>query len=283
MDNILGLHHDLKHHIYHHGSYQAFRINDPKPRQIHKASVRDRLLHHAVYRVLYPFFDRRFIADSFSCQVGKGTHRALDRFRTFFRKVGRNNTRTCWILKCDIKKFFEYIDHDTLMAILARSIADKDTLWLLGDIIQSFNAAPSRGLPLGNLTSQLLVNVYMNEFDYFMKYHVRIKHYIRYADDFTVLSHDRGELEELLPKIAAFLRERLKLELHPRKVTINTIASGVDFLGWTHFPDHRVLRVVTKRRMLKNLKRGSAATTQSYLGLMKHGNTYKLKKRVLVI
>src|SRR5260370_19511743 len=106
MDNVLQLHKDLTEKKYQHSAYYAFNISDHKPRNIHKATVRDRLLHHAIYRVLYPFFDRAFIADSYSCRLGKGTHAALNRFRTFSRAVSKNNTRTCWVLKCDIKKFF---------------------------------------------------------------------------------------------------------------------------------------------------------------------------------
>lgn len=160
MDNILELHNELQNHTYRHGGYQAFNICDPKPRNIHKASVRDRLLHHAIHRALYPFFDRAFIADSYSCRIGKGTHKALNRFRAFAYKASRNNTRTAWVLKCDIKKFFANIDHVILLDILKQSIFDKDTMWLLQEVIGSFcSGTPGVGLPLGNLTSQLLVNV----------------------------------------------------------------------------------------------------------------------------
>src|SRR6266567_1213046 len=114
MDNIFSLHSELFNHTYKHGGYQAFKINDPKPRDIHKAKVRDRLLHHAIYRILYPFFDKTFIADSYSCRNEKGTHKAIKRFRTFANKVSKNNTKTCWILKCDIRKFFANIDHEIL-------------------------------------------------------------------------------------------------------------------------------------------------------------------------
>ena len=118
MDNVLSLHQDLKNLTYKHGGYQAFKISDPKPRDIHKANVRDRLLHHAIYRVLYPYFDNRFIHDSYSCRIGKGTHKAINRFRVFFRKVSKNNTRTCFVLKCDIRKFFANIDHQIQKRIL---------------------------------------------------------------------------------------------------------------------------------------------------------------------
>src|SRR3989344_2648918 len=170
MDNIINFHEDLSNHTYNHGPYQAFRINDPKPRQIHKSSVRDRLLHHAVYLVLYPFFERTFISDSFSCRLKKGTHKAMARFRQFAYEVSRNHTQTCWMLKCDIRKFFENIHHHVLVDIWSGYVPDRDIMALLENIIRSFSAGPGRGLPLGNLTSQLFVNVYMNEFDQFMKH-----------------------------------------------------------------------------------------------------------------
>ncbi len=255
VDNIFSLHADLVAGTYRHGGYEAFKISDPKPRDIHKATVRDRLLHHAIYRVLYPFFDRTFIADSYSCRVGKGTHKALDRFRSFGWQVGRNDTRTVWILKCDIRKFFASIDHATLMEILKSRIEDAEIVDLLREVVESFSStAPGVGLPLGNLTSQLLVNIYMNEFDQFMKHELRVKYYIRYADDFVIFSSNRAWLETILPEIDHFLANRLKLTLHPKKVSIETLASGVDFLGWVHFPDHRVLRTATKRRMFRGLK-----------------------------
>ncbi|MFZ2555469.1 MAG: reverse transcriptase domain-containing protein [Minisyncoccia bacterium] len=146
MDNILALHRDLATQTYVHGPYHAFNISDPKPRNIHKAIVRDRLLHHALYRKLYPFFDRTFIADSYSCRKGKGTHKAMNRFRAFAYKASRNHTRTCWVLKCDIRKFFASIDQDVLMRILATHIPDERILNLIKRIITSFSSTSfSRG------------------------------------------------------------------------------------------------------------------------------------------
>ena len=284
MDNIFGVLNDLKNKTYTHGDYSAFNISDPKPRQIHKATVRDRLLHHLIYQELYGYFDSKFIYDSYSCRVDKGTHKSVNRFRSFFRKVSKNNTKTCFVLKCDIRKFFANIDHMILKEILEKHIKDRDILWLLSRVIDSFSAKPNLkvGLPLGNLTSQLLVNVYMNEFDQFMKRELKAKFYIRYADDFVILSYDKKYLEELLPKISAFLEKQLKLQLHPDKVYIKTIASGVDFLGWVNFPKYRVLRTTTKRRMFRSIreKQGKIETVQSYLGMLSHGNTTKLKREV---
>lgn len=142
MDNIFSLHSDLINHTYKHGGYQAFKINDPKPRDIHKASVRDRLLHHAIYRILYPFFDKTFIADSYSCRLNKGTHKAVNKFCSYFYKVSKNNTRTCWVLKCDIRKFFANINHDILINILREYIPDKDIIELLESVILSFTSPP---------------------------------------------------------------------------------------------------------------------------------------------
>lgn len=283
IENILTLHTELAKGSYSHGGYHAFKISDPKPRDIHKASVRDRLLHHALHRMLYPFFDRTFIADSYSCRTGKGTHKAMKRFRVFACKVSKNNTRTCWVLKCDIRKFFVSVDHTILKAILIEYIHDEHIRALLGNIIDSFDSGiPRKGLPLGNLTSQLLVNIYMNEFDQFVKQTLKEKYYIRYADDFVFLSQNRTELREIYRCIGIFLQERLALELHPRKCSITTLASGVDFLGWVHFPVHRVLRTVTKRRMLRALgeDKAKAETVQSYLGLLSHGNAHTLQERI---
>ena len=282
MDNILSLHEDLKNKVYRHSSYHAFNISDPKPRNIHKASVRDRLLHHAIYRILYPYFDKKFIFDSYSCRLNKGTHKAMKRFKYFSGKVSKNNTKQCWILKCDVKKFFATIDHRVLLQILKKYIDGESILWLLQRIITSFETSPGKGLPLGNLTSQLLVNIYMNEFDHFVKHKLKAKYYIRYADDFIILSRDRPYLTIVYQYIEEFLHRHLELLLHPDKVFIKTLSSGLDFLGWVHFPDHRVLRTTTKRRMLKRLSLNSSEESKaSYRGMLKHGNTNKLLKMLL--
>jgi retron-type reverse transcriptase len=287
--HISALHADLKDKTYRHGGYHAFKINDPKPRDIHKASVRDRLVHHALYRTLYPLFDRIFIHDSYSCRIRKGTHRAMNRFRDYGRKVSRNNTQTCWVLKCDIRKFFASIDHDILKNISAENIDDKETLWLIDEIIDSFNP----GLPLGNLTSQLLVNVYMNKFDHFIKRRLTVRYYIRYADDFVIMDENRERLQKLIPEIAHFLHSELKLSLHPKKVSISTLVSGIDFLGWVHFQHHRTLRNATEWRMLQRLENlvplssnvtsddiSNTSRVASYLGMLSHGDSHKLSLEI---
>jgi len=318
MDNILSLHGELLYHTYKHGGYQAFKINDPKPRDIHKASVRDRLLHHAIYRKLYPFFDRTFIVDSYSCRNNKGTHKAIDKFKKYPSIVSQNNTRTCWILKCDIRKFFASIDHQILLNILMEYIPDKNIVKLLENIIGSFNILkPSPaiawhwraglpnpplgkgrgiegvGLPLGNLTSQLFVNIYMNKFDQAVKHKIKFKHYIRYADDFVFLSENRRQLENLISTIETYLKKELKLEMHPDKVYIKTLNSGSDFLGMVNFHHHRILRTKTKRRMfgkMKNKKRelendliseeSFNQSRQSYLGMLTHCDGYRISQKI---
>lgn len=140
------------------------------------------------------------------------------------------------------------------------------------------------GLPLGNLTSQLFCNIYMNAFDQFVKHHFRVRHYVRYADDFVILSPDKRWLQNLLPDLAQFLEERLHLTLHPHKISITTVASGVDFLGWVHFLDHRVLRTATRRRMARRVQgHPTKGTMQSYVGFLGHGNAQRARARILAI
>ncbi|MEI8249078.1 MAG: reverse transcriptase/maturase family protein [Candidatus Taylorbacteria bacterium] len=283
MSNVISLHTDLANKVYTHSPYEAFKVHDPKSRDIHKATVRDRLLHHAIYRILYPFFDRTFISDSTSCRLGKGTQNAINRFIVFSNKVTLNHTRTAWVLKCDIRKFFASIDQKTLISILETYILDKQIVALISEIVGSFSSTEKGiGLPLGNLTSQLLVNVYMNEFDQFVKHKLRMKYYIRYADDFVIFSPDRIQLRLTISLISDFLKSRLMLQLHPKKISIRTVSSGNDYLGWINFPNHRVLRTSAQRRMFRRLQMcgDKPPTVQSYLGLISHGNSKKLKARI---
>ncbi len=278
IENLTYLHECLKNKTYVHGTYQAFKINDPKPRDIHKATVRDRVLHHALYRVLSPFFFPLFITDSYSCQLRKGTHRALDRFTKFALIVSHNNTKQCFILKCDIKKFFASVDHVVLVEILKARIVDRYMLQLLQNVIDSFDSGTTgKGLPLGNLTSQLLVNIYMHEFDVYMKQTLRVKYYLRYADDFVVFARNEEYLRSVLRCQRQFLFEKLALRLHPHKVSIATLASGVDFLGWVHFPTHRVLRTKTHHRLLKKY---SLENKSSYISMLSHGNTHAVQRQL---
>jgi hypothetical protein len=172
-----------------------------------------------------------------------------------------------------------------LLDILKKYIEDEEIIRFLEGIISSFHSGKENiGLPLGNLTSQLLVNIYMNKFDLWMKHVMKVKYYIRYADDFVIFSEDKDYLWELVPKIADFLEEELKLSLHPNKLFIKTLASGLDFLGWVHFPTHRVLRTATKRKMFRNLalkegeKRENSVT--SYLRMLRWGDGWQLGRKI---
>ncbi len=283
MRNLFALHDDLKSRRYSHGPYEAFSVSDPKPRSIHKASVRDRIVHRLLYRAFNGYFDRRFIFDSYSCREDKGVLRAIDRFRAFARKVSKNNTRQRFILKCDIRKFFASIDHAVLLRILGRHIRDRDVFTLLEKIIRSFETDGRKhiGLPLGNLTSQIFSNIYLNELDHHMKRRLKVRYYIRYADDFVILSDDRQFLGNLVPEISAFLTKELKLSLHSGKIFLKMWAAGMDFLGWMHFPHCRTLRTATKKKMFRNLRKNRGEKIiAAYHGLLSHGNTYTLKKEL---
>ena len=180
-ENIFELADELAHGNYCHGAYQPFIVHDPKRRQIHKAGVRDRLVHQAVTDIIEPFFEQQFIYDSFSCRKGKGTHAGVKRLRKHLRQASLNDSRTVYGLKCDIKQFFASVDHAILLNLLSISITDRKVLELLQEIINSFTETPGRGIPLGNVTSQLFANIYMHELDWFVKQNLRFKHYIRTA------------------------------------------------------------------------------------------------------
>lgn len=284
-DNLFQLHKDLVDRKYVHGAYHSFYVTDPKLRHIHKASVRDRVLHHAIFRVLYPVFDRTFVYDSYACRLGKGTHRAVDRLETFVPKISHNNHHNFWVLKCDIRKFFDSIDQPILRSLIIKRADDPNLHWLIDGILNSFSKSPGKGLPLGNVTSQLFANIYLSELDQFVKRELKVKFYLRYCDDFLLLHRDRERLVVWLDVIRRFLKEKLKLELHPNKITIRKYNQGIDFLGYVVLPHHRVLRTRTKRRILRKLARHAVSpeTLQSYLGILNHCDGFELRKQVLHI
>src|SRR3989344_1587111 len=256
--NIFKLHRDLKGKKYRHGPYFSFYIRDPKVRHIHKATVRDRVLHHAMFRILNIIFEPTFIPSSFSCRIGKGTHKGIRKVAKMLRTVSKNNTCSCHVLKCDVKKFFDSIDQRLLIHILEKRIKDENTRWLLREIIESYpnvvnerereSTAPrKKGVPIGNLTSQLFANVYMNEFDQYVKHVLRVQYYARYTDDFVIIADSQEYLLKLLPLLQAFLKKRLGLRIHPDKVFIRSYHQGIDFLGYGMLPHDIVLRTKTKK------------------------------------
>lgn len=297
-ENIFELHRNLKAKKYKHGAYSGFWIRDPKPRHIHKATVRDRVLHHAIFNTLNPIFEPTFIAQSFSCRVGRGTHKGIEALGTITNKISKNSHKSTFALKCDVKKFFDSVDHDILLKILSRKIKDADAMWLLSEIVRSFiskeaNIFEHRGLPIGNLTSQLFANVYMNEFDQFMKHELRVGHYLRYTDDFVVISDSKEYLEKLIQPTNQFLKEKLGLKLHPNKVSIRKFNQGIDFLGYVVLPHYRQLRTKTKKRIFKKIfsrvleqkhnlisNKTLEQSLQSYLGVLSHADSYKLSQKL---
>ena len=292
-DNLFELHQELKTKTYQHYHYTPFWIQDPKLRRIHKAGVRDRILHHAVFRVLYPIFNKGFIFDSYSCRLGKGTHKAVSRLEKFCPKLSKNNTKNIFTLKCDIKKFFDSVDQDVLLKFIGKKIQDNNAIWLIEKIIKSFEKENNRGLPLGNVTSQLFANIYLNGLDQFIKHKLKIKHYLRYCDDFAILGENREDLINLILPINNFLKEKLNLTLHSDKIIIRKYHQGIDFLGYVSLPHYKVLRTKTKKRIVKKIKRrycqlqndliskeSFSQSLQSYFGVLKHCKGYKIKKKI---
>ncbi|MEO5950023.1 MAG: reverse transcriptase/maturase family protein [Candidatus Saccharimonadales bacterium] len=268
---------DLETHSYIHGSYQPFTICDPKTRKIHKAKVRDRLVHQAIVSATEPLFEKRFIHDSYSCRVGKGTHAGVARLGLFLRQASRNNTQKVYALKCDVRQFFASIDHEILMRLIELRVDDKQTIELLRTIILSHGHENGKGIPLGNVTSQLFANIYLHELDWFMKQTLGIKHYLRYCDDFVIVSTDKAYLESLIEPIGIFLRDNLMLGLHPDKVSIRSWHQGIDFLGHVLRPYAITLRTKTKRRVLLRISENNLS---SYLGICLHTNGYRLSQVV---
>ncbi len=272
---------------------------DPKLRLIHKATVIDRVVHHIVSNVLEEIFEPTFYAHSYSCRKGRGTHRAVLAFQKIALKVGKNNTEVCWVVKCDVKKFFASVNQLILLNILRKKIKDDDLMALLQKIVESFYSDRTtdlnnkRGIPIGNLTSQFFANIYLDKLDQYIKHTLQIPFYLRYADDFVLLSPDKEYLEKLVGQIQMYLQKELDLELHPNKIVYRKFASGVDFLGYIIFPRYILPRTKTKQRLLKKIqskiqeyKTGKITyerlnqTIQSYLGYIGHANTYEFRQKL---
>ncbi len=292
-DNLFQLYQELRSKTYKHSKYSSFYVQDPKLRHIHKAEIRDRIVHHLISKYLNQIYDKTFIHDSYSCRINKGTHKAVNRLKAFSLKQSKNNKTNFYCLKCDIKRFFDSIDHDILIKILKQKIRDEDIFNLIKEIIDSFQIIKHKGIPLGNLTSQYFANIYLNELDKFIKHKLKAKYYIRYTDDFVILHTNRDFLEKIINSAERFLRDNLKLFLHPDKIIIRKYHQGMDFLGYVMLPHCRVLRTKTKIRMFKKIKKriedfedgriseeSLNQTIQSYLGVLSHCNGYKLKKKL---
>jgi retron-type reverse transcriptase len=273
--------------------HDSFYISDPKLRHIHKASVRDRVFNQALFRIIYPIFETTFVHDSYSCRNNKGTHKGVQRLDTFIRQSTQNYTKPVFALKCDIKRFFDSVSHDILLAQLSSKIDDCDIMRILELIIRSFEVTPNTGLPLGNVTSQLFTNVYLNDLDQYVKHTLQEKYYLRYCDDFIILNTDKDRLKCIVNDIEVFLKEKLQLSLHKRKVSITNINQGVDFLGYMVLPHYKVLRTSTKKRMFRNIQKLHKAhaddkislerldaSLNSYRGILGHYKGHNLSKEL---
>ena len=241
---------------------RKFVIRDPKTRKIHISDFRDRVIHHALINVIGFVFEKLFIFDSFASRIEKGTLAAVKRFEKFVRQVSRNGRLTGggysnnliigYVLKADIKHYFETVSHEILIKMISRKIKDAKIIGLIKQILNNFDSdIKNVGMPLGNYTSQFFANIYLNELDYFVKHNLKAKYYIRYVDDFVILHRNKQTLFEYKDKINEFLKKELLLELHPDKSNIMPLRNGISFLGYRIFYFHKLLRKRNKRKFLK--------------------------------
>ena len=262
IENLIALHYELRNKTYKPRQLVNFILRDPKARKISKSDFRDRIIHHALINVVGNIFEKTFIYDSCANQVNKGTLFALKRFDYFKRKVTKNYSIGAFCLKSDIKHYFQEIDHEILFSIIKRKIADQDVLWLIQQILNNNvvvrgGGERPKGMPLGNYTSQFFANVYLNELDYFVKHTLKVKYYVRYVDDFVILHHSAKQLQICKERINNFIKENLRISLHPQKSHIIPLSRGVDFVGFRNYNYHKLLRkrnIISMERKIKNYK-----------------------------
>jgi retron-type reverse transcriptase len=286
--NLKVLYDKLKNQTYKPRPLKTFILRDPKTRKISKSDFRDRIVHHALIKVIEPTFDKTFIYDSCANRKGKGTLFALQRFEIFKRKVTNNLQTEAFCLKADIKHYFQEVDREILLKIIQRKITDDRVVGLIILIINNFEE--NCGMPLGNLTSQFFANVYLNELDRFVKHKLKVKYYIRYVDDFVILHKSKYQLKFWKEEINIFLKEKLKLELHPEKSKIISLSKGVDFVGFRNFYYCRLLRnrnIQKIKSRINEFKEGKISekkfreTLQGWLAYAKWSNDYNLIIKLL--
>lgn len=254
--NLIQIQNQLIWKTYKNGEYRRFWVSEPKPREILALPFADRVVQHSLVHVVEPLFERKMIRDSYACRAGKGTHAGANRLTEFLR----TSPPDAYCLKADISKYFPSIDHGVIKKLVRRTIRCPDTLWLLDHIIDSAPSDPlrPRGLPIGNLTSQLLANIYLNELDHFVKETLRVRHYLRYMDDFVILAEGKRRLWEIRREVELFLDQRLGLALNP-KTDIFPARSGVDFIGYRIWPGRRRLRRASVTAMRRRVRRMAVA------------------------
>lgn len=304
-DNLIVLQDELRTQTYQPGPYHSFYIHEPKRRLISAAPFRDRVVHHALCNLIEPLFERRFIFDTYANRVGKGTHRALDRFQQFARRYP-------YCLQLDIVQFFPAIDHALLRRALARVIGDEPTLRLCDVILASgqgvqaeeyrmayfpgddlFAAQRPRGLPIGNLTSQFWANVYLNGFDHFVKRELKAAAYLRYVDDLALFADDKRTLWDWRAAMLTYLAG-LRLTVHAERAHPRPVMEGLPFLGFTVYPNHRRLKakkvISFRRRFARRLSAFASgvisreeldASVRGWINHVRYGDTWGLRQAVL--
>ncbi|PKN00801.1 MAG: RNA-dependent DNA polymerase [Elusimicrobia bacterium HGW-Elusimicrobia-1] len=285
-NNLVRLMNEIKEGVYRPGKYHTFSVYEPKKRKISSLPFKDRIVQHALNNVIEPIFEKVFIYDSYACRKYKGTHSGVRRLTHFLRSLSAG----AYCFKGDIANYFPSVSHNILRREIARRISDKRALALIDTIIFSHCAVGKTdcGLPVGNLTSQLFANVYMNQLDYFVKHNLHCRHYIRYVDDFIVLDEDKKKLAAVKDEIEFFLRDDLRLALN-KKSSIFPVKQGVDFLGYRIWRTHRLLRKSSVKKMKKKIAEFAAggiipekmeATVASWLAHSRHADTYNLTKKL---
>ncbi|MBS1988731.1 group II intron reverse transcriptase domain-containing protein [Candidatus Dependentiae bacterium] len=269
--NLVDLHETLKNKTYRTSSYDVFTIQEPKERTVYRLPYYpDRIVHHAIIRILEPIFVSVYTADTYSCIKGRGLHLAVKKLQ----KALKDKENTTYCLKLDIRKFYENVDHDILKALLRRKFKDADLLIILDEIVDS-----AKGLPIGNYMSQYLANFYLSYFDHWLKEDKRVKYYFRYCDDVVLLAAEKPYLHALLAEVRAYLRDHLKLTVKDNYQIFPVDSRGIDFLGYRFFHTHTLLRKSIKRNLAKAiLYNDNKQSIASLMGWAKHCNSIHLLK-----
>ena len=297
--NVLGIQRRLADGTWSPGSYRVLEVFEPKHRIVHAPQFADRVVHHALVQIIKPFFERRFLDCSFACRVGKGTHAASEAVTRMLRSAYDTWGRV-YVLKADISQYFASIDREILLRIIARTVGDPDVLRLIRSLVMECGCIPGkRGLPLGALTSQLFANAYLDQLDHFVKDRLRVRHYVRYMDDFVILGPGKAGLWELLAEVRDFLASELRLSLNP-KTGVFPASHGVDFAGYRHWTTHCLPRKRNVRRAARKFAglsrvyaRGEVdldtvrSVVASFVGYMQHCKGWRsaesaLRRLVLV-
>lgn len=286
-DNLFHAIEVLKDGTYQPGEYRVFKVWEPKERIIMALPFFDRVIQHMIVNLIEPIFEKRFLFHSYACRKGKGVHEASKTLSKWLYELEVVQGKKIYAIKGDIHHYFQSVSHDILKAEIRRYISDKALLKIIDRIIDHNGIfPPGVGIPVGNLTSQLFANVYLNKLDQFVKHELKVKYYVRYMDDFIILSEDPAELRRLLEIIEEFLRRELRLELNP-KTTILAAKNGINFVGYIHYKDHKKIKKDARRRLKKLLNAFETGeveleyfdrSIESRLGHMEHADTYNYIK-----